>query len=110
MDQQLKELAEQLDANGWAAELLDHRWHLVWVSDELLAVYTSAGSGVHRAARAARIAPHHTSVSAATAASSSRPVSSRTACWEQVRSFIHTSAVVVAAGPPSRVCSPAAHS
>jgi class 3 adenylate cyclase len=39
MNQQLKELAEQLDANGWAAELLDHRWHLVWVSDELLAVY-----------------------------------------------------------------------
>jgi class 3 adenylate cyclase len=35
----LKELAEQLEAAGWAAELIDHRWQLVWMSHELLAVY-----------------------------------------------------------------------
>jgi len=38
-DERLRELAEQLDSYGWAAELLDHRWHLVWVSDELLTMY-----------------------------------------------------------------------
>ena len=38
-DQRLRELAEQLDSYGWAAELLDHRWHLVWVSEELLKMY-----------------------------------------------------------------------
>jgi class 3 adenylate cyclase len=35
-DRRLKDLAEQLNSHGWAAELLDDRWHLVWVSDELL--------------------------------------------------------------------------
>jgi class 3 adenylate cyclase len=38
-DERLRELAEQLDSYGWAAELVDHRWHLVWVSDELLTMY-----------------------------------------------------------------------
>jgi class 3 adenylate cyclase len=39
VDRRLRELAEQLDSYGWAAELLDHEWRLVWVSDELLAMY-----------------------------------------------------------------------
>jgi class 3 adenylate cyclase len=34
----LRELAEQLDAHRWAAELVDDRWHLVWVSEELTAM------------------------------------------------------------------------
>lgn len=38
-DERLRELAEQLDSYGWAAELLDGGWHLVWVSDELLTMY-----------------------------------------------------------------------
>jgi len=38
-DNRLRELAEQLDSYGWAAELLDGRWHLVWVSEELMAMY-----------------------------------------------------------------------
>jgi len=38
-DERLRELAAQLESYGWAAELLDDRWHLVWVSDELLTMY-----------------------------------------------------------------------
>ena len=38
-DERLRALAAQLESYGWAAELLDHRWHLVWVSDELLTMY-----------------------------------------------------------------------
>src|SRR5215210_2787980 len=38
-DERLRELAAQLDSYGWAAELLDDRWHLVWVSEELMAMY-----------------------------------------------------------------------
>jgi hypothetical protein len=38
-DRRLRELAGQLDAYGWAAELLDDQWRLVWVSDELLTMY-----------------------------------------------------------------------
>jgi class 3 adenylate cyclase len=38
-DERLRELASQLDAYGWAAELLDRRWHLAWVSSELLTMY-----------------------------------------------------------------------
>jgi class 3 adenylate cyclase len=38
-DERLRDLAEQLDSYGWAAELLDPRCHLVWVSDELLTMY-----------------------------------------------------------------------
>src|SRR4051794_8213004 len=38
-DERLRDLAEQLDSYGWAAELLDHRWHLVWASDEFLTMY-----------------------------------------------------------------------
>src|SRR5829696_6697533 len=38
-DERLRELAAQLDSYGWAAELLDGRWHLVWVSEELMAMY-----------------------------------------------------------------------
>jgi class 3 adenylate cyclase len=34
----LRELAEQLDCHRWAAELVDERWRLVWVSEELLAM------------------------------------------------------------------------
>jgi class 3 adenylate cyclase len=34
----LRELAEQLDAHRWAAELVDDRWRLVWVSEELRAM------------------------------------------------------------------------
>jgi class 3 adenylate cyclase len=36
---ELQELADQLDSYGWAAELLDDRWRLVWVSEELLTMY-----------------------------------------------------------------------
>ena len=35
----LRELAEQLDAYGWAAEIIDEQWRLVWVSDELMTMY-----------------------------------------------------------------------
>jgi class 3 adenylate cyclase len=38
-DRRLKDLAEQLNSYGWAAELLDNRWHLVWVSEELRKMY-----------------------------------------------------------------------
>jgi class 3 adenylate cyclase len=38
-DQRLREFAEQLDSYGWAAELLDESWHLVWVSRELLTMF-----------------------------------------------------------------------
>jgi class 3 adenylate cyclase len=38
-DERLRELAAELDSYGWAAELLDHRWRLVWVSQELLTMY-----------------------------------------------------------------------
>ena len=38
-DERLCEVAAQLDSYGWAAELLDGRWHLVWVSEELMAMY-----------------------------------------------------------------------
>ena len=38
-DERLCEVAEQLDAYGWAAELLDEHWRLVWVSEELCAMY-----------------------------------------------------------------------
>jgi len=38
-DERLRALAAQLESYGWAAELLDHRWHLVWASDELLTMY-----------------------------------------------------------------------
>jgi class 3 adenylate cyclase len=38
-DERLCDLAEQLDSYGWAAELLDPRCHLVWISDELLTMY-----------------------------------------------------------------------
>jgi len=38
-DERLRDLAEQVDSYGWAAELLDHRWHLVWVSHELLTMH-----------------------------------------------------------------------
>jgi class 3 adenylate cyclase len=34
----LRELAEQLDSHRWAAELVDGRWRLVWVSEELRAL------------------------------------------------------------------------
>ncbi|MFL5820664.1 MAG: adenylate/guanylate cyclase domain-containing protein [Solirubrobacteraceae bacterium] len=34
----LRELAEQLDGHRWAAELVDDRWRLVWVSEELRAL------------------------------------------------------------------------
>jgi class 3 adenylate cyclase len=37
-DQRLRRLAEQLDGHRWAAELLDDRWRLVWVSEELRAM------------------------------------------------------------------------
>jgi len=38
-DQRLREFSEQLGSYGWAAELLDDRWHLVWVSEELLTMF-----------------------------------------------------------------------
>jgi class 3 adenylate cyclase len=38
-DERLCDLAEQLDAYGWAAELLDERWHLVWVSEQLMTMF-----------------------------------------------------------------------
>src|SRR3954471_21835271 len=38
-DGRLRELAAHLDSYGWAAELLDPLWHLVWVSEELLTMY-----------------------------------------------------------------------
>jgi class 3 adenylate cyclase len=38
-DGRLRELGERLDSYGWAAELVDHRWRLVWVSAELLTMY-----------------------------------------------------------------------
>jgi class 3 adenylate cyclase len=37
-DPRLRELAEQLDGHRWAAELVDERWRLVWVSQELRAM------------------------------------------------------------------------
>lgn len=36
---QLGELAELLDRHRWAAELLDERWRVVWVSEELQTLY-----------------------------------------------------------------------
>ncbi|CAA9513675.1 MAG: hypothetical protein AVDCRST_MAG17-2153 [uncultured Solirubrobacterales bacterium] len=44
-DRRLRELAEQLDSYGWAAELLDDRWRLVWVSEELLTMYGERDPG-----------------------------------------------------------------
>lgn len=38
-DPRLGELAQQLDSYGWAAELLDEHWRLVWVSHELIRMY-----------------------------------------------------------------------
>jgi hypothetical protein len=38
-DERLRDLAAQLDSYGWAAELFDDRWRLVWVSEELMAMY-----------------------------------------------------------------------
>jgi class 3 adenylate cyclase len=38
-DRGLREVAEELAAYGWAAELVDHRWRLAWVSDELQTIY-----------------------------------------------------------------------
>ena len=38
-DERLRELAEQRNSYGLAAELIDHGWHLVWVSEELMAMY-----------------------------------------------------------------------
>lgn len=35
MHRELKTLAEQLERTGWAAELCDARWRLVWVSSQL---------------------------------------------------------------------------
>ena len=51
-DQRLRKLAEQLDSYGWAAELLDEHWHLVWISEEWAAMYGErdperAGVGEH---------------------------------------------------------------
>jgi class 3 adenylate cyclase len=47
----LQTLAEHLDDQGLAAELLDDRWQLVWVSKELLRIYgeriESIGLGEH---------------------------------------------------------------
>jgi class 3 adenylate cyclase len=37
-DTRLRELAERLDDHRWAAELVDDRWRLVWVSEELRAM------------------------------------------------------------------------
>jgi len=49
--ERLHELAECLDAHGWAAELVDDRWRLVWVSKELLKIHgermESFGLGEH---------------------------------------------------------------
>ena len=49
---ELRALAEQLDAYGWAAELLDDQWRLTWVSEQLLTMYggpepEAAGVGHH---------------------------------------------------------------
>jgi class 3 adenylate cyclase len=38
-DKRLRELAEQLDSYRWAAELLDDRWRVVWVSEELQVIW-----------------------------------------------------------------------
>jgi class 3 adenylate cyclase len=38
-DKRLRELAEQLDSYSWAAELLDDRWRVVWVSGELQVIW-----------------------------------------------------------------------
>lgn len=48
----LPQLAERLDPYGWAAELLDDQWRLVWVSEELLTMYGESdpervGVGAH---------------------------------------------------------------
>ena len=37
-DERLRSVAEQLAKTGWAAEIVDHQWRLVWVSDELKAL------------------------------------------------------------------------
>ena len=44
-DRRLNELAAQLDSYGWAAELLDDQWRLVWVSDQLLTMYGERDPG-----------------------------------------------------------------
>lgn len=49
---QLRTFAEHLSAYGWAAELLDPRWRLVWLSPELVKMYGQpdpelAGVGHH---------------------------------------------------------------
>jgi class 3 adenylate cyclase len=38
-DRRLGDIAEELDSYGWAAELLDAHWRLVWVSEELMTMY-----------------------------------------------------------------------
>jgi hypothetical protein len=38
-DPRLCEVAEQLDSYGWAAELPDEHWRLVWISQEMTKMY-----------------------------------------------------------------------
>jgi class 3 adenylate cyclase len=65
LDRGLREVAEELAPYGWAAELLDTRWRLVWVSDELQTIYgreqLRLGAHILRSRRAfydAGSAPH----------------------------------------------------
>jgi len=58
-DRRLRELAEQLDCYGWAADLLDERWRLVWMSSDLCTIFGepdphAAGVGDHVLVRLAR--------------------------------------------------------
>jgi hypothetical protein len=44
-DPSLVRLAALLDAHHWAAELVDDRWRLVWVSEELRTLYGAREDG-----------------------------------------------------------------
>ena len=52
LDPRLAQVAERLEATGWAAELADAEWRLVWFSDQLKAVMGESddealGRGLH---------------------------------------------------------------
>jgi class 3 adenylate cyclase len=55
----LRSIAEELESHGWAAEILDHRWRIMWASSNLLTLLGEsdpklAGVGEHFLRRIAR--------------------------------------------------------
>ena len=51
-DPRLGAVIDAIEANGWAAELYDPKWRLLWLSSELLAI-VGAEPAAGRAVRAA---------------------------------------------------------